>query len=138
MDWISVLVAAVTSLLASDDLHWAGVLGELDDVRAEAFASSDPTMLDDVYAPGSAGRGDDASIIGAYANRGARVVGADLILLTCEVRSASADRVSLDVVDQLDASRIVWDDGTTRSLPRDQPTRRVVTLVRTEDGWRIA
>ncbi|GAA3535887.1 hypothetical protein GCM10022234_35780 [Aeromicrobium panaciterrae] len=137
MDWISVLVAAVTSVLGSNDLHWAGVLGELDDVRAEAFAHRDAALLDKVYAPGSSGRTQDASIISAYASRGARVTGADLVLLSCTVRSSSAEQVRLDVVDQLESSRIVWDDGTSRALPTDQPTRRVVTLIRTRDGWRI-
>lgn len=137
MDWISVLLAAVTTLLGSDDLRWAGVLGELDDVRAEAFARGDTTLLDEVYAHSSTGRDADASMISAYASRGARVTGADLMLLSCRVTSSSADEVRLDVVDRLGASRIVWDDGTSRALPRDQPTRRVVTLVRTADGWRI-
>lgn len=137
MDWISVLVATVATLLGSDDLHWAGVLGELDDVRAEAFANGDTARLDEVYAPSSTGRDADAAMISAYANRGARVTGADLVLLSCRVTSSSADEVRLDVVDRLGASRIVWDDGTSRALPRDQPTRRVVTLVRTADGWRI-
>ena len=138
MTWFPLWLAAVASLMTSDEIRFGAVLSELDGVRAEAFASSDPAMLDDVYAPGSTGRADDASMIRAYASRDARVVGADLALLACKVKSSRADRVSLDIIDQLGASQIVWEDGTTRALPRDQPTRRVVTLVRTEDGWRIS
>lgn len=137
MDWFPVLIAAVTSLLGSDDLRWAGVLGGLDDVRARAFAHADPQLLDQVYASTSTGRADDAAIIRDYASRGARVLGADLVLVSCRVRSLTPQRVSLDVVDRLGAARVAWADGTIRELPRDRPTRRVVTLVRTPAGWRI-
>ena len=63
--------------------------------------------------------------------------GADLTLLSCTVKRSSAHRVVLDVVDQLSEARAVWADGSTRALPRDLPTRRVVTLVKTRAGWRI-
>ena len=49
----------------------------------------------------------------------------------------SGTRVRLDVVDQLGPARVAWDDGGSTDLPRDQPTRRTVTLVSTADGWRI-
>ena len=46
-------------------------------------------------------------------------------------------RVWLEVVDRLGA-RIVWTDGSVTALPRDEPTRRVISLVRTTEGWRIS
>ena len=138
MDWFPALLAALASILGSDDLRWAGVLSDLDDVRAEAFATADPEILDRVYVSGSAARDVDAARIRDYQLRGAHVVGADLIVLSCHVKDASADRVSLDVIDRLAAADVVWADGTTRALPRDLPTQRVVMLVRTADGWRIA
>ncbi len=138
MDWWSLWATALVSLVASDELRWAGVLGELDDVRAEAFASSQPSLLDRVYAPDSAGAKADAAMIRDYQRRGAHVVGADMVLLSCRVAHTSADRVRLNIIDRLAASRVVWADGATRSLPSDLPTKRVVTLVRTGDGWRIA
>lgn len=137
MEWWSAWVMVLSSLLGSDDVRWATVLGELDHVRAEAYATADPRLLDGVYAVGSAGREVDTATIDDYARRGAHVVGADLALLSCRVEDASVDRVRLAVVDQLDSARIVWSDGTSRALPRDRPTQRVVTLVRAADGWRI-
>ena len=138
MEWFPVWLAAVVSLMASDDIRWAGVLGELDDIRAEAFAASDPALLDRVYAPRSRARAADAATIRDYERRGARVTGADLILVSCRVEEATAGRVELEVIDRLGPARVVWADGTSRALPRDLPTRRAVTLVRTPDGWRIA
>lgn len=138
MDWFSVLVSALASLVASDEVRWAAALGEVDEIRAGAFATGRPELLDQAYAPDSSARDVDAALIGSYEGRGGRVVGADLVVLSCKIVRASADRVTLDIVDRLAEAKVVWADGTTRSLPRDLPTRRVVTLVRTGDDWRIA
>jgi hypothetical protein len=54
------------------------------------------------------------------------------------VLAASSRRARLEVVDRLGPARIVWTDGSVTSLPRDEPSRRVITLVRTAEGWRIA
>lgn len=137
MDWFVTWLAAIATLASSDDVRWAGVLGGLDDVRAEAFAHADPELLGEVYVRGSSARASDAELIRDYARRGARVVGADLVVLSCKVRYASSDRVRLAVVDRLAQSHVEWDDGTTRPLPRDLPTRRVVALMLTAHGWRI-
>ncbi len=138
MDWMFVLISVVTSIADSHEIRWAGVLDGLDAARAEAFAQADPKQLDRVYVDGSAARAVDAALIADYAGRGGRVVGAELDLLSCNVRRATGARVSLEIVDQLAAARVEWDDGSSRALPRDQPTRRVVVLVRTSAGWRIA
>jgi hypothetical protein len=137
MDWLVAWVASFAALATSEDVHWAGVLGDLDDVRAEAFASADPGLLSQVYAHGSAARDADASLIRDYRTRGAHVVGADLIVLSCKVKHESKGRVRLEVVDRLAPAHVEWDDGTTRALPRDLPTQRVVTLMLTAHGWRI-
>ena len=137
MEWFTLWLAAVASLLAPDDLRWAGVLGELDDVRAEAFATAEPALLDQVYVPGSTAGDADTALIRDYERRGAHVIGADLIVLSCQVAEVTDRRVRLDVIDRLGPARVVWADGTSRSLPRDLPTKRTVTLVRTADGWRI-
>lgn len=138
MDWFSMFVSAVASLVSPDRVCCVGLLGDLDDVRAEAFATADPRLLDRVYAPDSAARDADAATIRAYEQRGAHVTGAELVVLSCRVKNASAERIRLDVVDRLGSARVVWADGMSRALPRDLPTKRTVTLVRTADGWRIA
>jgi len=138
MDWLWVLIVAVRGLSSSPDDQWATRLGELDRVRAEAFATADPRRLDEVYAQGSDGWRTDEATIGAYARRDGRVIGADLRVLSCRVVQASPDRVSLEVVDQLGPARVRWGNGTSTDLPRDRPSRRALTVIRTADGWRIA
>jgi hypothetical protein len=137
MNWLSVLITLLSSLASSPTVHWSGVLEDLDRDRAEAFAAGDPSMLGRVYAPGSASAQVDAAAIRAYAKRGGRVADADLTLLSCRVRHSSRRRVDLDVVDRLAAAKVLWADGTSRTLPRDLPTKHHITLVRTSDGWRI-
>lgn len=138
MDWLWVLLVAVRALSPAPDDQWATRLTELDRVRGEAFATADVRRLEDVYVPTSQALQADAATISSYAQRDGRVVGADLRVLACRVESASDDRVRLEVVDRLGPSQVVWGDGTVVDLPRDQPSRRVVTLVRASDGWRIA
>lgn len=138
MDWLWVLLIAARGLSTAPEDRWSTRLAELDHAREAAFASADPVRLDDVYVAGSSGRRADAATIEAYDRRGGRVVGADLRILRCRIVRASRDRVQLEVVDRLARSRVVWDDGTSTDLPRDRPTRRVMTLRRTDAGWRIA
>ncbi|MCL8251709.1 hypothetical protein AERO_09970 [Aeromicrobium fastidiosum] len=141
MDWLWVLLVAVRVLSPSPDDQWAVRLAALDDVREQAFASADASLLRDVYVEASAARRPDARLIAAYARRGGRVVGAELRVLDCRVVREGRHRVRLEVVDQLGPARVRWDDGTSTALPRDRPTRRAVTLVRSpgqDAQWRIA
>ena len=137
MNWLSALLALLSSLASSPTVHWAGVLGELDHARAAAFAAGDTSLLDRVYVRGSASAGVDAAAIRAYAKRGGRIAGAELTLLSCRVEDSSPRRVRLVVVDQLATAKVIWADGSSRMLPRDLPTKHRITLVRTPDGWRI-
>ena len=138
MDWLWVLMAALRAVSPAPSDQWATRLGELDDIRAEAFATTEPGLLDGVYVRGSRALAADRATITDYRERGGRVVGADLRIISCRVLVASSARVRLDVVDRLGPARIVWDDGSSTELPRDEPSRRVVTVVRTPEGWRIA
>jgi hypothetical protein len=138
MNWLWVLIVALRAVSPAPDDRWAVRLAELDRARERAFAAADPSLLDAVYAPGSRGRRADADVIEAYGRRGGRVVGAELRVLSCRTLRDGRDRVRLEVVDQLDTARVEWDDGTATRLPRDRPSRREVTLVRTPQGWRVA
>lgn len=138
MDWLWVLIAAVRALSPAPEDEWATRLSQLDETRAEAFAATDPDALDGVYVRGSEALRSDAATIADYRRRGGRVVGADLRVISCRVLAASSSRARLQVVDRLGAARVVWADGSTTELPRDEPSRRVITLVRTSEGWRIA
>jgi hypothetical protein len=138
MDWLWVLIVAVRAVSPAPDDQWAVRLAELDDVRQRAFATADRSLLDAVYVDRSPARRSDARLIDAYRRRGGRVVGAELRVLSCRVVRQGSAGVRLEVVDQLGPSRVVWGDGTSTDLPRDRPSRRQITLVRTSDGWRIA
>jgi hypothetical protein len=137
MNWLSVLLALLGSLVPSADLHWVGVLTDLDHARAAAFSAGDPSLLNRVYTRDSPGRDVDSSTIKAYAGRGGRITGAELTLLSFRVLHSSKRRVQVVVIDRLAAARVVWADDSSRSLPRDLPTKHVITLVRMSAGWRI-
>jgi hypothetical protein len=138
MNWWWVILVALRGASPSPDDQWAVRLAELDRTRAVAFERADTARLNDVYVDGSRGRRADAETIGAYARRGGRVVGAELMILQCRVVRSSPDRVKLDVVDQLGAAHVSWNDGTTTELPRDLPSRRELIVVHTPNGWRIS
>lgn len=138
MDWLWVLIAAVRAVSPAPDDVWATRLGELDQVRAEAFATADVDLLGDVYVRGSRALDVDAATIDDYRRRGGRVAGAEMRVISCRVVAASPSRARLEVVDRLGPGRIMWADGSATALPRDEPSRRVITLVRTTEGWRIA
>jgi hypothetical protein len=138
MDWLWVLIAAVRAVSPAPEDVWATRLGELDEVRAEAFAKADVGLLDGAYVRGSRALAVDAAMIDDYRRRGGRVAGAELRVISCRILAASTSRARLEVVDRLGPSRIVWSDGSSTSLPRDEPSRRVITLIRTPEGWRIA
>lgn len=138
MDWVWVVVMALRTVSPAADDRWATVLAELDRSRETAFAQAAPRRLEAVYVRGSAVKAVDARTISRYASRGGRVVGASLQIMSCRVVDHSPGRVRLDVVDRLARTRVVWDDGSTTSLPRDRPSRRIVTLRRTSEGWRVA
>ena len=138
MDWLWVLIAALRAVSPAPEDEWATRLTQLDAVRAEAFATTDPGALDGVDVRGSRALRTDAATIADYRKHGGRVVGAELRVISCRVLAESVSRARLDVVDRLGPARIVWADGSATDLPRDEPSRRVITLVRTTEGWRIA
>jgi hypothetical protein len=138
VDWLWVLVVAARAASPAPADQWATVLSRLDEVRAQAYATGDAALLDRVYVRGSGARAQDVAALTGYRRRGATVTGARLHLISCRVLAASTSRARLDVVDQLGPAEVVWTDGTTTALPHDQPSRRVVALVRTSGGWRVA
>ena len=112
------------------------VLGGLDAVRTQAFATGDEARLDDVYVDHSAA-GTDADVLRSYRERGLRLEGMVLVRVSCRVTDRSPRRITLDVVDHLGPTRVITENGDHRDLPRDRSTRRRVVLERTDDGWRV-
>lgn len=132
------VVAILGTLVGAGDadarcLH----LGRLDALRVEALTAGDADVLEGVHA-GEAGRRADASVIAAYQDRGLRLRGAGLHRLSCAVHEESAGSLVLEVVEVLGPTWVVDERSRWRLLPAPEPTTRLITLVRTDDGWRVA
>lgn len=110
----------------------------LDAQRALAFATADATRLGEVYTAGSPVLDADRQTLDAYAARGGRVLGAQLVISRCRVLSEQPGQRRIEVTDVLGPAVVRWDDATSQPLPQDRPTRRVVTLQHTAEGWRIS
>jgi hypothetical protein len=119
--------------------RWRGVLHGLDRHRTRAYAQGDPALLSRVYLPGTRVLAADRRMLAAWIDRGATVSGVRLRVLRADRlgRTVGAG-ARLRVVDRLGPAVAHLPDGRQRALPRDRPTERVVVLVRTRHGWRIA
>ncbi len=131
IDWLLVLVA----VLGGDDPGCL-VLDALDERRAHALEHDDPDALARVYPPGSPLLAADRAVLDAYRERGLRLRGGGVERLACRTTREHAGRYEVDVVDRLAETTVETPDGR-RTLPRDRPTRHVVTLAWTPDGWRV-
>lgn len=112
-------------------------LGRLDALRVEALTAGDADVLERVHV-GEAGRRADASVIADYRDRGLRLRGAGMLRLRCSVREESEGSIVLEVVEVLGSTWVVDERSRWRLLPAPEPTTRLITLVRTDDGWRVA
>lgn len=134
--WLAALVTWWATLLGPGDTAAECLaLGRLDAERARAFAAADPAALEAVYAD-DALRRRDQRVLRDYAARGLRLEGMAQLRSSCRLVDGDGRRLELEVVDRLGPTRVTGSDGS-RWLPRDRPTRRSVTLVRSDDGWRV-
>jgi hypothetical protein len=123
---------------AGRELPPAKVLRAWDRRRAAAYAASSSRALRAAYVPGSRAGVADLALLGAYRDRGWRVVGLHTQVLALTVLRHSPRRWRLRVTDRL-AGGVAVRGGERVSLPRDLASTRVVTLVRGADGrWRVA
>jgi len=117
-----VLPELVLALAPVDVLHaW-------DERRAEAWAAGDVPGLRSLYAEDSGAGRADAAMLRAWEARGLRVEGMEMQLLSVEVRRRTPEVLVLDVVDRLVGGAL---------LPRDLPTRHVVTMRVVAGTWRV-
>ena len=125
---------------------WRAVLTQLDVARAGVLAAPDEARVADVDAPGSSAYADDLAAVRALESRHAVARGVRFDLQSVRVRSAGQWRADLEVVDALRPHSIVAssgaDGGSGGAVLEQRPGRgrrtSVVTLVRTDDGWRVA
>jgi hypothetical protein len=124
---------------AGADGVWLPVLDRLDAQRARAFAAADPALLAAVYVPGAAVGAADTAAVRALAADGHRAQGVRHEVRSVRVRSATAQRVELRVVDVLSPQVVTDVDGAeVQALPGRGPAAFDVTLVGAGDGWRIS
>ena len=122
-----------------DSLDWVRVLGDLDRLRARAYATGDHALLAAVYAPGSPALARETSRM--HQLRGA---GLHAERLLPEVDSArlirrEQGRVVLHVVDRLPAHELVDTEGAVRAQRPGRGHRSwQVTVARSGDRWLVA
>lgn len=114
----------------------AAVLHAWDRRRARAYADGDAAALRGLYVRGSVAGERDVRTLRRYDRRGFRVVGMRMQVLALEVLAHRRGLWRLEVTDRLQRASAVR-HGTPVALPRDAASTRVVTLVRSDDGWRV-
>ncbi len=117
--------------------HALRVLRAWDSARSRAFARGDGAALADLYVAGSRTGAADRAVLRAYRDRGLRVTGMRMQVLSATAMRESQSRIVLLVTDVLtDAVAVA---GAERwPLPHDRPSTRRVVLVRIGGQWRVA
>jgi hypothetical protein len=102
---------------------WTPVLQELYAQRSVAFESLDPSLLCEVYVPGSTGLAADVELIRDYAEAGVRPADIAFTVLSTEIVDQTGARVSLLVTDELPPYDLIDSDrevvGEQPGLPRE-------------------
>ncbi|MFL6158166.1 MAG: hypothetical protein ACJ72D_18900 [Marmoricola sp.] len=124
-------VASSTPVAASSPLE---VLHAWDRARAAAWGAGDLAALRRLYRPGSQAGARDVALLTAYVDRGLAVHGMRMQVLTAHVLVDRPDLLRIEVTDRL-APTTVTDGSRVRRLPVDQPSSRVVDLVRDDARW---
>lgn len=108
-----------------------------DEARSRAWREGDVAALRSLYVESARVGRTDAAMLRAYVERGLVVEAMTTQLLEVDEVRVEPDRVVLDVTDRLYAGTVVGAD-VRRALPRDAPSRRRVTLRKSDGVWRVA
>ena len=118
------------------------VLRDWDRSRAAAWAAGDVAALRALYARGSKAGERDVAMLRRWRGRGLRVRGMSMQLLSVELRARTARRLVLVVTDRLVGAEAVRAGSSATpsglALPRDRPSTRRLTFMRTSGRWRLA
>lgn len=137
--FVLLLAMVMTQILpGSPRDSWVTVVAGFDLIRAEAFEQDRPDLLSQIYAAGSPLLARDRKILASYVGRGIVIDDLRMDVESAEEIQRTPTLVRLDVVDRLILTRVHLPDGSLRDLPRDLPTRRIVELSLTAQGWRIS
>jgi hypothetical protein len=132
--------SSAASVHSPDDERLAAALAALrrwDTLRATAYAAGDPARLRSLYVEGSSAATADVGILRSYAARDLVVDGMRTQVLSVQPVELHEQEVTLRVRDRLVGAEVVDPEGRRLALPRDQATTRLLTLVRSGEGWRM-
>ncbi len=118
--------------------RWWRVLARLDRSRAEAFRQDRPVRLRQVYARGSSLLRRDRAVLVGYLRHDVRLSRVRLDVAALRIVHREPGAVTVRVVERLASAVAVLPDGDRVALPVDAPTRRVLLIVHTIGGWRLA
>ncbi len=120
---------------------WRTVVEELYQRRARAFGPAGVQALDAVYTVGSPQRAADDQHARELAAAGEVLRGFAPSVAEVRVIAGSGDRIQLDLVDEWPDYDVVTardpDGAAVRTVPGRPETGVRMTVMRTEDGWRI-
>ena len=120
--------------------RWQSVLAELDRRRAAAFATADPDLLSEIYAPGAPAAAQDAAVVTQLRERGLVAREVRHTVESLRVVRAAPDEVTLAVRDRLDGYRLLDAAGqVVAQRPESAATAYEVRLAPAPDaaGWRV-
>jgi hypothetical protein len=141
-NWLGDPPGASTAVGPVADTDWVRVVADLDQARSRALAQGDPSLLDEVYLPGSVAAAGDEALVDNLADRGWRVVDGRHEIVSVQVLAEAdgdAGQTRVAVVDTLAARPVVDGAGqqvATTTARGEQ--RRVLVLDVTEAGYRIS
>ncbi len=120
------------------EVRAAQILHGWDVRRSRAWAAGDGPALRRLYTPTSSAGRRDVAMLRAWNDRGVRVDGWAVQLISVQVRTSTPDRLVLRVIDRMVGGRVTAGRASVQ-LPRDRPSRRTVELRRgsPRSSWRV-
>jgi hypothetical protein len=118
---------------------WREIVARWETLRVRAFTTSQPRLLDAVYAPASKAGAEDRARLDVMKDRGLRVRGFGVTILGVNVVSSAARTAAVRVTDAFAAYELVDATGNVVGRGSARPARTfVMQVVRGPRGWRVA
>ncbi|GAA4824176.1 hypothetical protein ACFQ0K_17345 [Nocardioides caeni] len=113
------------------------ILRDWDRARAAAWRDADVARLRGLYVPGAPAGRADVAMLQRWSERGVRVEGMSMQVLSVVLRVSTSRRVVLVVTDRLVGAEAVR-ETTRTALPQDQPSTRRLDFRRWAGRWLLA
>ncbi|ADB31752.1 serine/threonine protein kinase [Kribbella flavida DSM 17836] len=122
---------------APGDRTWLQTLQSLDNRRAHAFWTLNPTELDAVYSPGSRPWTADRALLASYKSQNVRISNLRLQIQHLQQEPGPGPTITLKVTDRLISATAHTRTGQRTQLAPGPPTTRRITLTPHGKTWRI-